>query len=62
MILEIRGRKLLVTDMIVVTKKPECTFMYNVFDENYKHLTTITANDYDEFINILNMRITLNKF
>lgn len=62
MILEIRGRKFLVTNMFVVTKNPDAILRYNVFDENYKHLTTIEANDYDDFLKILNTRITLNKF
>lgn len=62
MTLEIRGRKFLVTDMFVVTKNPDAILRYNVFDENYKHLTTIDADDYDDFLEILNARITLNKF
>lgn len=62
MILEIRGRKLIVTDMFIVTPKKDAILKCNVFDENYKHLTTIDAKDYDDFINILNMRLTLNKF
>ena len=62
MILEIRGRKLIVTDMFIVTTRKDAILRYNVFDENYEHLTTIDAKDYDDFIKILNMRLTLNKF
>ena len=62
MTLEIRGRKFLVTDMFVVTKNPNTILKFNVFDENYRHLTTIDAEDYDSFLEILNARITLNKF
>lgn len=62
MTLEIRGRKFLVIDMFVVTKNPDAILRYNVFDENYKHLTTIDVDDYDDFLEILNARITLNKF
>lgn len=62
MILEIRGRKLIVTDMFIVTPRKNAILRYNVFDENYEHLTTIDAKDYDDFIKILNMRLTLNKF
>ena len=62
MILEIKGRKLIVTDMFIVTPRRNAILRYNVFDENYEHLTTIDANDYDDFINILTMCLTLNKF
>ena len=62
MILEIRGRKLIVTDMFVVTPKRDAILRYNVFDENYERLATIDAKDYNDFINILNMRLTLNEF
>lgn len=62
MILEIKGRKLIVTDMFIVTPRKDAILKYNVFDENYKHLTTIDAEDHDDFIKILNMRLTLNKF
>lgn len=62
MILEIKGRKLIVVDMFHITSKTNAVLKYNVFDENYKHLTTIDAKDYDDFLNILNMRLTLNKF
>lgn len=62
MTLEIRGRKFLVTNMSVVTKNPNAILIYNVFDENYKHVTTIEADNYDDFLKILNTRITLNKF
>lgn len=62
MILEIRGRKLIVTDMFVVTPKRDAILRYNVFDENYERLTTIDAKDYNDFIKTLNMRLTLNKF
>lgn len=62
MILEIKDRKLLVTDMFISHKNNNVRMLYNVFDENYNHLTTIEAEDYDEFVEILNMRIALNKF
>lgn len=48
--------------MFIVTPRKDAILRCNVFDENYKHLTTIDAKDYDDFIKILNMRLTLNKF
>ena len=62
MTLEIRGRKLLVTQMFVVNERSNEKLKFNVFDENYHHLTTIDAEDYDSFLEILNTKITFNKF
>lgn len=48
--LEINGKKYLVTDMFVVGEQPLAKMKFNVFDDNYKFITSITCKDEDEFM------------
>lgn len=50
--LEINGKTYLVTDMFVIGGQPIAIvkMKFNVFDENYKLITSITCKDEDEFI------------
>lgn len=52
--LEIKGKTYLVTDMFVVGENVNTTMKYNVFDENYKFVTSISCKDEDEFVKLFN--------
>ena len=47
--LEINGKTYLVTDMFVVGKEDDVPMRFNVFDDNYKLITSITCEDEEEF-------------
>ena len=48
--LEINGKKYLVTDMFVVGEQPACKMKFNVFDDDYRFVASITCKYEDEFI------------
>lgn len=52
--LTIQGKTYLVTNMFVVGKAIDATMKFNVFDENYKFVTSIDCEDEDEFIKLFN--------
>lgn len=52
--LEIKGKTYLVTDMFVVGENVNTIMKYNVFDENYKFVTSISCKDEDEFVKLFN--------
>ena len=53
MIVTINNKDYVVTDMIEIGKDKVKTYKYNVFTLDYKHMTTIVANDIEDFKNKL---------
>lgn len=53
MIVTINNKDYVVTDMIEIGKDKVKTYKYNVFTLNYKRITTIVANDIEDFKNKL---------
>lgn len=47
--LKINGKTYLVTDMFVVGKEDDVPMRFNVFDDNYNLITSITCKDEEEF-------------
>lgn len=50
----INDKKYIAVDMKVVEPNSISTLCYNVFDEKYKHVTTITCKDEIEFMYLFN--------
>lgn len=57
----VNGIKYIAVDMIVIDSKHNNVLCYNVFDDKYKHITTITCNNKTEFINLFNNYLKQNK-
>lgn len=53
MIVTINNKDYVVTDMIEIGKDKVKTYKYNVFTLDYKRITTIVANDIEDFKNKL---------
>lgn len=59
--IEVFGETYLVTDMIVIDKEPVSHMRYNVFDKQYRHVTTIDAEDDEDFLKIFKKYLLTNK-
>ena len=59
--IEVFGETYLVTDMIIIDKEPVTHMRYNVFDKQYKYVTTIDAEDDEDFIQIFKKYLLTNK-
>lgn len=53
MIVTINDKDYVVTDMIEIGKNMDKICKYNVFTLDYKHIVTIVAENFDDFINKL---------
>lgn len=50
MTINLNGKDYIVTDMIVVDSQPDCHMRYNVFDNKYNFVTSISCKDEIEFM------------
>lgn len=53
MIVTINNKDYVVTDMIEIGKNMDKVYKYNVFTLDYKHIVTIVAENFENFINKL---------
>lgn len=56
----INGIKYIIVDMTVIDSKNK-VLSYNVFDEQYNHITNITCKDKVEFMSLFNNYLKQNK-
>lgn len=47
--IEINNKKYIIVDMLLFGKGSDKTYKYNVFSEDYKHVFTCNANNYNQF-------------
>ena len=57
----VNNKKYIVTDMIVIGINVDSYMKYNIFDENYKYVTTINAEDEIDFMRLFNIYLSTNK-
>lgn len=55
------GQDYIITDMIVIDNSPISHMRYNVFDDKYKFVTSISCEDEIEFIKLFNNFLKQNK-
>lgn len=59
--INLNGEDYIVTDMIVITEHPQSHIRYNVFDNKYNFVTSISCNDEVEFMMLFNEYLKQNK-
>lgn len=59
--IKVFNNEYLVTSMIVMNRDNTSSMRYNVFDENYQHVTTVDAEDEEDFIKKFKARLITNK-
>ena len=59
--IKVFNNEYLVTSMILMNKDNTSSMKYNVFDENYQHVTTVNSKDEEEFIKQFKTKLITNK-